>query len=71
MENSDAVPHAYFQMEGLPLLCATLFAALPAQAAPQLLALIATGQPVVLQCERTQCIAELPALCLQPERRAP
>ncbi len=40
-------------------------------AAPQVLALIATGQPVALQCDAAECRVELPTLCLQPERRAP
>ncbi len=42
-----------------------------ARAAPQVLALIATGQPVALSCDAAECRAELPTLCLQPERRAP
>lgn len=41
------------------------------RAAPQVLALIATGQPVALQCNAAECRAELPTLCLQPERAAP
>ena len=57
--------------QGFLFLCATFFAATQAQAAPQLLALIATDQPVALQCDATRCFAELPSLCLQPERSAP
>jgi len=43
----------------------------PAQAAPQVLALVATGAPVPLHCADDNCLVELPSLCLQPERRAP
>lgn len=46
-------------------------APLPAAAAPQVLALIATDRPVALHCEGAMCTASLPTLCLQPERRAP
>ena len=51
--------------------CAVLLTAGQAQAAPQVLALITTDRPVSLQCDATDCRAELPTLCLQPERRAP
>ena len=51
--------------------CAALLGAGEARAAPQVLALIATDQPVALTCDATECRAELPTLCLQPERRAP
>lgn len=44
---------------------------LPAAAAPQVLALIATDRPVALNCQGASCTASLPTLCLQPERRAP
>jgi hypothetical protein len=43
----------------------------PAAAAPQLLALLDARAPVPLNCRGTDCSAELPAMCLQPERRAP
>ena len=44
---------------------------LSAQAAPQVLALIATDQPVSLYCEDAVCTASLPTICIQPERRQP
>ena len=53
------------------IVCAALLGASEARAAPQVLALIATDQPVALTCDATECRAELPTLCLQPERRAP
>ena len=40
-------------------------------AAPQVLALIATDQPVTLHCGGTHCAANLPTICIQPERRTP
>lgn len=43
----------------------------PAAAAPQVLALIATDRPAPLACRGAYCTAELPAVCLQPGRRAP
>lgn len=46
-------------------------ASIGAGAAPQVLALLATDQPVALRCDATDCRVELPTLCLQPERRAP
>ncbi len=42
-----------------------------AAAAPQVLALVATEDPVALTCERGECSAELSALCLQPDRASP
>ncbi len=45
--------------------------AAPAAPAPQVLALIGTDRPVALDCRGADCIASLPAVCLQPERRAP
>ncbi len=53
------------------IVCAALLVAGEARAAPQVLALITTNQPVVLKCDSVECRAELPTLCLQPERRAP
>ena len=43
----------------------------PAAAAPQVLALISTERPAPLACRGAYCTAELPAVCLQPERRVP
>jgi hypothetical protein len=42
-----------------------------AEAAPQVLALAASGGTVPLQCDGAMCTAELPSLCLQPERVKP
>ncbi len=57
---------------GLALLAGiAALAPLPAAAAPQVLALIATDGPVALHCAGATCTASLPSLCLQPERRAP
>jgi hypothetical protein len=42
-----------------------------AGAAPQVLTLLATEGPMPLVCAGGSCVAELPSLCLQPERRAP
>lgn len=42
-----------------------------AGAAPQVLTLLATNGPMPLVCAGATCVAELPSLCLQPERRAP
>lgn len=42
-----------------------------AGAAPQVLTLLATDGPMPLVCAGATCVAELPSLCLQPERRAP
>ncbi len=53
------------------LAASAAFAASPAAAAPQVLALFSTDRPVALTCEGETCRAELPALCLQPGRRAP
>lgn len=47
------------------------FAPATALAAPQVLALLATDGPLALSCDDQRCVAELPSLCLQPERRAP
>ncbi len=43
----------------------------PAQAAPQVLALVASGGPIELACEGETCAAELSSYCLQAERAAP
>jgi len=42
-----------------------------AEAAPQVLAVVATYQPVELTCAHGQCSAELTAICLQPDRASP
>ena len=47
------------------------FTPISAEAAPQVLALIATDQPVSLHCEGAFCTASLPTICIQPERRQP
>ncbi len=43
----------------------------PALAAPQILALLATGAPVALMCEGAACTADLSAYCLEKERATP
>ncbi|MCY4238880.1 MAG: hypothetical protein OXC54_08125 [Rhodospirillaceae bacterium] len=45
--------------------------AVPAQAAPQILALLETSVPVALNCNRDLCTATLSSYCLQVERYAP
>ncbi len=52
----------------LPLTLAPLFGA---QAAPQVLVLVATAQPVELTCANGQCSAEFTSLCLQEHRAQP
>ena len=52
----------------LPLTLAPLFGA---QAAPQVLVLVATAQPVELNCANGQCSAEFTSLCLQEHRAQP
>jgi len=42
-----------------------------AQAAPQVLGLVATLEPVQLQCDRGVCSAELSTICLQQRRASP
>ncbi len=46
-------------------------AATPADAAPQVLALVADSQPVALNCDGPDCQAEFSVYCLQPDRRSP
>ena len=49
-----------------------VFAALSgAQAAPQILALVASAEPVPLICRNGECGAEFSAFCLQEERASP
>lgn len=50
---------------------ALVLAAGAAQAAPQILGLVATTAPVPLSCNGGMCTAELPAFCLQRERTMP
>jgi hypothetical protein len=38
---------------------------------PQSLALLASAMPVPLQCENGSCVADLPTMCLEPERPTP
>lgn len=52
-------------------LAAACFAAAPALAAPQPLALVATLGPVELQCDGGDCAAEFTAFCLQEDRASP
>ena len=42
-----------------------------ASAAPQVLALVASAEPVPMVCRNGACSAEMSAFCLQPEWRAP
>ena len=64
-----------FKMWGLSIIAAGAIAlgvgAAPAQAAPQVLALVADSQPVELNCHNGDCWAEFSAYCLQPDRRSP
>lgn len=64
-----------FKTLGLSLIAAGALAlsggATPAQAAPQVLALVADSQPVELNCAGGDCRAEFSAYCLQPDRRSP
>ncbi|MGE0093497.1 MAG: hypothetical protein AB7M05_06285 [Alphaproteobacteria bacterium] len=56
------------------ILSALAFLLLPcaaAQAAPQILALLATDSPVPLDCRDGQCTAMLTAICLQKDRVPP
>ena len=55
-----------------PLLALTLAAApLGASAAPQILALVATGAPTPLVCEAGECFVETSAFCMEPARLGP
>jgi len=42
-----------------------------AQAAPQMLGVVATAQPLKLHCAGGLCQAQVPTLCLQPKRQTP
>ena len=44
---------------------------LSAQAAPQVLGLVATAEPVQMQCVRGTCSADLTTVCLQQRRASP
>lgn len=48
-----------------------VFGAWSAQAAPQVLGLVATAAPVDLQCDRVECSAEFTTICLQQRRASP
>jgi len=52
----------------LPL---TAIALSPAQAAPQILGLIASADPVPMTCVDGTCTAELSSVCLQQHRPTP
>lgn len=52
----------------LPL---TVFALSPAQAAPQILGLMATATPIPMTCADGTCTAELSSVCLQQHRPTP
>jgi hypothetical protein len=43
----------------------------PAHAAPQILGLVASAQPIPLTCEAGICRAEVSAVCLQQHRKSP
>lgn len=52
--------------------CAGVLAMPPAaEAAPQLLGLVATATPLKLQCDKGTCGVELTTFCMQPERETP
>lgn len=42
-----------------------------AQAAPQILGVVATAQPMKLHCSDGRCLVEVPTLCLQAQRQTP
>ena len=46
-------------------------APLPAQAAPQILGLMASAEPVPMTCVDGTCTAELSSVCLQQQRPTP
>lgn len=49
----------------------TALAVLPAQAAPQILGLIASAEPVPMTCAGGTCTAEISSVCLQQHRPTP
>ena len=55
----------------LGLVAVPLLAAAPALAAPQILGLIASAEPVPLECWGRECAAEFTAFCLEQHRRSP
>lgn len=55
-------------LSGVALVSATFGGA---QAAPQVLGLIATNDAVPLTCRHGECAAEFTAICLQPDRASP
>ena len=46
-------------------------AALPAQAAPQILGVMASAEPIPLRCDKRECSAVIGTFCLQRERDIP
>jgi hypothetical protein len=52
-------------------LVAVAFTLSPAHAAPQILGLVASAEPVPLTCEGGTCSAEITSICLQKSRPAP
>jgi hypothetical protein len=60
-----------FGLLGLGLTAVLGAGAGPAQAAPQALALVATGGDVSLACDGDECKAEMSAFCLQHDRTTP
>lgn len=56
-----------------PIMAAAALLVLPAaaQAAPQMLGVIATSSPLKLQCDDNTCVVELSTFCLQSERDTP
>jgi len=55
----------------VPFLVAVGLHAAPAQAEPQILGVIASSEPVTLQCLRDECFAEFSAFCLQRTYASP
>lgn len=55
----------------VPLLVAIGLHAAPAKAEPQILGVIASAEPVTLQCLRDECFAEFSAFCLQRTYASP
>lgn len=65
------LPFRNFSIAGLALTAVWAFGAGGASAAPQALALVATGSEVQLNCEAGHCAAEFSTFCLQPNRLSP
>lgn len=57
---------------GFAALAATALVLSPSvRAAPQILGLVASAEPIKLSCENGHCTAELSSFCLQAHRKAP